>query len=232
MTPVTPTTSNAAPADGTAAGDARPAAPPWPSSARGDLLISVVAVARSAFGAAASSVLRLDRDQREFVFAAVAGEGEDFLVGRRFPADRGIAGWVAATGEATIVDQVAASVTFARDVAESTGYVPESIMAAQIAHADESLGVLEVLDATRSPASLGDLELLKLLAGQAAIALRDPEAGPEATDPGERVALEGLIRLLENWDAPTQQAAGRILQTLATFFRGRPAPHEASQIRI
>ena len=110
------------------------AMPVPPHSAPGELLTSVVTVARSVFGAAASSIMLLDEPAGELVFAAVAGQGEDSLVGRRFPADRGIAGWVAATGEAMIVDQVSANAVFARDVAESTGYVPESIMAAQIAH--------------------------------------------------------------------------------------------------
>lgn len=139
----------------------------------GDLLTSVVTAAKSAFSAAASSVLLLDEATRELVFAAVAGEGADILVGRRFPADRGIAGWVAATGEAMIVDQVTTSAVFARDVAESTGYVPECVMAAQIAHDGSCLGVLEVLDmGRRAPADFADLDLLMLLAGQAATVLR------------------------------------------------------------
>lgn len=138
-----------------------------------DLLFSVVTVAKSVFGAAASSVMLLDETSRELVFAAVAGEGATTLVGRRFPADRGIAGWVAATGEAVIVEQVTTSAVFARDLAESTGYVPRSIMAAQIAHDGTCLGVLEVLDMRqRTPAGFGELDLLMLLAGQAAIVLR------------------------------------------------------------
>ena len=126
----------------------------------------------------------LDEASSELVFAAVAGEGAEFLVGRRFPADRGIAGWVAATGEAVIVDQVSASAVFARDVAESTGYVPESIMAAQIAHAGSCLGVLEVLDTSRQPrGSFADLDLLSLLAGQAAIALVATGVGQASAAP-------------------------------------------------
>ncbi len=138
-----------------------------------ELLTSVVTVARSVFSAAASSVVLLDEATRELVFVAVAGEGAPAIVGRRFPADRGIAGWVAATGEAVIVDEVSTNAVFARDVAESTGYVPKSIMAAQIAHDGTCLGVLEVLDMSlRTPAGFGELDLLMLLAGQAAIVLR------------------------------------------------------------
>lgn len=58
-------------------------------SAERDLLQSVVETARAIFGAAASSVLLHDEDADELVFQAVAGEGEESLVGSRFPAGRG-----------------------------------------------------------------------------------------------------------------------------------------------
>lgn len=137
------------------------------------LLQSVVEVARAIFGAAASSVFLLDEPAGELVFEAVAGAGADFLVGTRFPADRGIAGWVAGSGQAMIVDNLADNPTFARDLAESTRYVPDALMAAPLVSAGQVLGVLEVLDPTeQSRSSLGDLELLALFANQAAIALR------------------------------------------------------------
>jgi GAF domain-containing protein len=138
-----------------------------------ELLQSVVGVARAIFGAAASSVFLLDRAANELVFQAVAGQGEQFLVGTRFPADRGIAGWVASSGDAMVVDDLADSAAFARDLAESTRYVPNALMAAPLLDRGEVLGVLEVLDpAPQSRSDLAELDLLLLFAGQAATALR------------------------------------------------------------
>lgn len=137
------------------------------------LLQSVVDVARAIFGAAASSVFLLDEEQRELVFQAVSGQGEEFLVGQRFPAGSGIAGWVAMSGEPMIVDDLAHSSSFDRALAATTRYVPDSLMAAPLLHGDRVLGVLEVLDpATQSRSDLGELELLALFARQAAVALR------------------------------------------------------------
>ena len=62
-----------------------------------ELLQSIVDLARATFGARASSILSLDEDANELVFAAVAGEGSDSLVGRRIPSSTGIAGWVLVT---------------------------------------------------------------------------------------------------------------------------------------
>lgn len=146
---------------------------PTPSDGTRALLQSGVDVARAIFAAAASSVFLLDEQAGELVFQAVSGEGQDFLVGTRFPAHRGIAGWVAASGQAMIADDLTAMPSFARDLAESTRYVPSALMAAPLLSEQRVLGVLEVLDPTpRSRADLSDLDLLALFAHQAAIALR------------------------------------------------------------
>ncbi|SFC17103.1 GAF domain-containing protein [Streptomyces aidingensis] len=148
-----------------------------PSGAEGGdaesaLLQSVVDTARAIFGARAGSVLLHDEAAGELVFQAVSGQGEDFLVGSRFPADRGLAGWVLVSGEPMIADDLRHQGMFARDVAESTGYVPDALMAAPLAHGDRVLGVLEVLDPVeQSRSSLSELDLLALFARQAAAAL-------------------------------------------------------------
>lgn len=138
-----------------------------------ELLRSVVDVARAFFGAAASSVFLLDEAHDELVFQAVSGAGEEHLVGRRFPARGGVAGWVVMSGESVIVDDLTHSAHFDRDFAESTEYVPDSLMAAPLTHGDRVLGVLEVLDPVpQSRSSLDELDLLELFARQAAVALR------------------------------------------------------------
>jgi GAF domain-containing protein len=136
------------------------------------LLSAIVEVARSIFGAKASSILLLDEETNELVFEAVVGEGEDELVGMRFPAGTGIAGWVLATGTPLVIEDVQQDPRFATDVAEDTGYVPSGLMAAPLLHEERALGVLEVLDRPeRSHFSLQEMELLGLFANQAAIAV-------------------------------------------------------------
>ena len=70
------------------------------------LLAAIVEVARSIFGATASSILLLDEETEELVFEAVVGEGEDTLLGTRFPAGTGIAGWVLATRTPLVIEDV------------------------------------------------------------------------------------------------------------------------------
>jgi GAF domain-containing protein len=136
------------------------------------LLQSIVEVARGAYGAAAASVFLLDDETGELVFEAVAGEGESWLPGTRFPAGTGIAGWTVMCGQPLLIDDVSQSPQFARDAAESTGYVPRSIMAAPLFAGGDCIGVLEVLDKGSRPRSdLGDLDSLGLLATETAAVL-------------------------------------------------------------
>ena len=136
------------------------------------LLQSIVEVTRTVFGAAAASVFLVDQDSGDLVFEAVCGEGEDHLVGSRFPGDTGIAGWVASSGQPLLVDDVSQNPQFAPNAAKSTGYVPHSIMAAPLISHGECLGVLEVLDrGARQRGDLGDVDLLGLLAGEMGIAV-------------------------------------------------------------
>ena len=136
------------------------------------LLSAIVEVARSIFGAKASSILLLDEDTHELVFEAAVGEGEDSIIGMRFPAGTGIAGWVLATRTPLVIEDVKKDPRFASDVAEDTGYVPSGLMAAPLLNDENALGVLEVLDRPeRSQFSLQEMELLGLFANQAAIAV-------------------------------------------------------------
>jgi GAF domain-containing protein len=136
------------------------------------LLQSVVEVARAIFHAEASSIFLLDEESDELVFEAIAGHGAETLLGQRFPSSTGIAGWVLVTRQPLVIEDVTEDPRFAKDVAETTGYVPKGLMAVPLLHEERALGVLEVLDRPqRTQFSLVEMDLLGLFANQAAIAL-------------------------------------------------------------
>jgi GAF domain-containing protein len=138
---------------------------------RRSLLAAIVEAARAILGARASSIVLLDEPAGELVFEAVAGEGES-LVGTRIPAARGIAGWVAQSGEPLAVEDVSADPRFSRDVAEQTGYMPKGLIAVPLIAQDRVIGVLSVLDRPGQAAfSVAESDLLSLFATQAAAAL-------------------------------------------------------------
>jgi GAF domain-containing protein len=201
------------------------------------LLHSVVLVAQAIFESEASSIFLLDSLTSELVFEAVAGNGEDFLVGSRFPASKGIAGWVLDSGQPLIIENVAEDPRFARDVAESTRYVPRTLMATPVMCDEEAIGVLEVLDAAPGArSSLVQLELLGLFGQQAAVALRIVQrsraarallvrgnsggpAGPEApVDDGELGELMAVARMLGTLEGERRQAGLQLLGSMRTLL--------------
>lgn len=185
-----------------------------------ELLTSVVNVARSLFGAAAASVFLFDEESSELVFEAVSGAGEDHLVGQRFPAARGIAGWVLNAQEPLLVSDVSQSPVFARDLAETTGYVPRSLMAAPLLHHEDTVGVMEVLDPVpRIESPLDAADLLTMFAGQAAIALeviRRNRAAHRmlASDDGDQHELSQMARLLADLGKDRRAAGTDLLDSL------------------
>lgn len=156
-----------------------------------DLLRSIAATAQRQFGAAACSLALLSPDETELIFTTVVGAGAEVVTGLRIPSGHGIAGWVVMSGQPLAVSDLrsdprwggAALAAAATDEAAGAGddgegessalsYQPESILAAPVATSQRLLGVLEVLDRDEHrPDAASDMELLGVVADQAALAL-------------------------------------------------------------
>jgi GAF domain-containing protein len=167
-----------------------------------ELLQSIVEVARAIFRAKASSIFLLDEESDELVFEAVAGEGSDSLIGRRFPSSTGLAGFVLVSRQPLVIEDVLEDPRFSRETAESTGFVPKGLMAVPLLHEERALGVLEVLDRPSDARfTLQEMELLGLFANQAAIALdllqRARRAQDTLVDAGDLAILARLAQKLE-----------------------------------
>jgi GAF domain-containing protein len=183
------------------------------------LLQATVEVARAIFKAKAASVFLLDEATEELVFEAVAGEGSDTLVGVRFPADTGVAGWVLVTRQPLVVDDLTKDTRFSREAAESTGFVPKGLMAVPLLAEEKALGVLEVLDRPQqSRFTLAEMDLLGLFANQAAIALdllqRARRARAALEGGGELGALARIAARLEEGDERRRAAGLDLLAAL------------------
>lgn len=187
------------------------------------LLRSIVMVARAIFGARASSIFLHDTETDELVFAAVAGEEEQGLVGKRMPSSAGIAGWVLSSRTPLVLEDVQSDPRFARDVAEGTGYVPRGLMAVPLLHDEQVLGVLQVLDRPeRAAFSLKEMNLLGLFANQAAIALSLLVAARRAraalAGAGDTAAVAALANAVDRLDGERRDAGVALVDSLARIL--------------
>jgi GAF domain-containing protein len=186
------------------------------------LLYSLTGLGRRVFGAAACSLAVLEPDEEHLLFRAADGAGAEEVVGLRLPVSRGIAGWVVSSGQPIAVHDVRADPRFAVDVAESTGYVPQSILAAPMTASGEAIGVVEVLD-RRPVDGRDDMELLTLFATQAALAVDLVDRTSAARPPGPEPAA--VLAEAARLGADEQRVvAGLVTEFLAYLGRrGGPA---------
>jgi len=136
------------------------------------LLTSIVEAAAMIFGAGAASILLVNEAEQVLEFKVAHGRVGKQLVGTKYPLDKGIAGYVVMTGQPIATSQVSQDARFDRAFAESTGYVPESILATPLLSGDRIIGVMEVLDKINASSfGIQDMELLGMFARQAALAI-------------------------------------------------------------
>jgi GAF domain-containing protein len=170
------------------------------------LLTTIVAALRQQLSAAACSVALLTDDE-QLEFQAADGVGADLVVGMRLPVGRGLAGYVVASGQALAVSDVRRDQRFDAKTAESTGYVPTSILAVPVEGDDGPVGVLEVLD--RQPGA-HDMEAAGRAAQQVALVTQLARSGAEVDTVIADARLEELVGLVQQF-----REAGEADRTLA-----------------
>lgn len=137
-----------------------------------DLLQSITDTARTLFGAAACSLALIDEDEEHLTFHVASGRGAEEVIGLRVEVGKGIAGWVATSGQPIAISDVAKDKRFESSVAADTGYVPNAIVAMPLETERDIVGVIEVLDASSTERDTSrDMELLAAFARQAALAI-------------------------------------------------------------
>lgn len=164
--------------------------------------------ARADFGAAACSLAVLDEEAGELTYRVASGAGASAIVGVRLPVTRGIAGWVAASGQPIAVSDLHADPRFAADVAASTAFIPTTLLVVPVLGEDGVLAVLSVLDRdTSRPTASHDLEL------GASYAARAGELLDEST-PAIPEELRGLADLLHSADPHDREVLRQALRRL------------------
>jgi len=120
------------------------------------------------------SLLLMDQDKNELYFQIATGVGAEALRDVRIPLGKGIAGWVAKSGEPVVVPDTSQDSRFFSKVDEKTKMETRSIVAVPVRFRDQCLGVIELINCVGPEGfSSRDLALLEALADYAAIAIEN-----------------------------------------------------------
>jgi len=137
-----------------------------------DLLGAVLGV----LGASDGSLLLLDEETEELVFAIVHGEARESLKGYRLPPGRGIAGWVADHREPVIVHDVRKDPRFYPQVDETFGFHTQTLACVPLLDGERVLGVIEAVNKqAEREFSAEDHHLLLIVSQLAAAAIQRAE---------------------------------------------------------
>ena len=156
------------------------------------------------FDAEAASLVLHDPETDRLVIRVAAGSAGEGAIGLSFPSGEGIAGYVFTTGLPLAVSDTASDARFDRTTAESTGYVPRSILAVPLLDDAGTIGVLEVLDKRGDEGfGLRDLDTASVFARQATVAIRAARVERDTTELMRLV----LGRLADTGDGGDDMAA-------------------------
>ncbi len=124
------------------------------------------------FGPFNWSLLLVDANQSELVFAVIVGRPADTLRGTRIPIDEGVAGWVATHGSPAIVEDAQSDSRFSDRLDQITGFTTKSIIAVPLRSREKVFGVIELINRLDGrPFSAYDMRVLSTIADFAAIAV-------------------------------------------------------------
>jgi len=148
-----------------------------------DLLEQILYQAMVVLRAEDGSLLLLDEETDELVFAVVHGDIQGQLRGYRISGDIGIAGWVATESEPLIVNNPRQDWRFSPQIDEAFGFVTRSILCVPMVTRGKLVGVIELLNKYNGDEFIStDITLLSILAHVAATALEDMRSRLETED--------------------------------------------------
>ena len=144
----------------------------------------------------AGSIMLFDKDRSSLHFRSSSGEKAAAV--RSLSVTDGIAWWVAAQGASARVDNVLEDARFTGAIDEITGYVTRAVLCVPVIMDDEIIGIIEVLNKVNEVGfSEQDEQLLSVLAGQAAVAVKNAKLATEQRNFFDHV-IEILVTTVES----------------------------------
>ena len=157
------------------------------------MLEMIMEESKEVMSAEASSLMMLDEERQELVFQVATGEKGEALREIRIPLGRGIAGWVAQTGEPLLVPDAYENPHFNPESDRRSGFRTRSVLCVPLMMQDRTLGVVQVLNNKyKESFDEEDLETFTSFAHHAAIAIKNARLYEEIKQRAEELhqALE------------------------------------------
>jgi signal transduction histidine kinase len=162
------------------------------------LLGLIIEVATEVTCTEAASIILLDETSGELQFEAATNADPAQLRTLPVPLDGSVAGWIVRHNQSLVVDDTSNDSRYFDQVSRTTQFDVRSILGAPLQVKDRTIGALEVLNkCDDAPFTKQDIEMLEVLATQAAIAIENAR----------------LYNDLQNQMRALQEAQARLVQS-------------------
>lgn len=138
-----------------------------------NILDKIITLSSKLLNTEASSLLLIDEPKNRLMFKKATGSKAEELNQFTLKLGEGIAGWVAQTGEALIVNDVTKDIRFRKAISETIDFPTKSILCVPIFIRDRIIGVIEVINKKTGDFDNQDLQLLSALSSQASISIEN-----------------------------------------------------------
>lgn len=121
----------------------------------------------------AASLLLFDETKEELYFDVALGEKAHKIKTIRLKLGQGIAGWVAEKKQAVIINDVQRDPRFFRGGDEKSGFITKTMLCLPVMVKDRLIGVIQAINKREALFDEYDLELLRALSSQVAVAIEN-----------------------------------------------------------
>ncbi|MFZ6030703.1 MAG: ATP-binding protein [Chloroflexota bacterium] len=139
------------------------------------LLRYIIQVAADILGCEATSILLYDEKRSELIFTAASGTDPDKLAEIPVPIENSIAGTVFSTNKPLVINDVEKDPRHYSQVGEQIQFRPRSLLAVPMRIQEHVTGVLEALNKQEGSFNDADINILSVIASQAAVAIHNAQ---------------------------------------------------------
>ncbi len=158
---------------------------------RDEVLRQVIQELNRSFHVEAGSILLVDPERSDLFFVTTLEGGMERFLDVRIPIGVGIVGYVAQTGEPTVVNDPANDPRFYSKVSSDVGFTNRNIICVPLISRDRVIGVIELLNKQGGDFDQDDLDRLQGIAATVAVAIEN--AGLYQQTEEERGRLTAIL---------------------------------------
>ena len=177
-------------------------------------------------GVEAASLVLLDPEENDLMFASASGEAAEFVYGQRLEIGQGIIGWAVSNGESVLVPDTLQDGRHFSDFDQKSGFFARSILCIPLITKGQTIGAIEAINKKEGPFDQDDLKLLTRLVQPAATAIENAQLFAKA-----QLEISERTKIQKALDAERELLARRVDERTADLSAANAELARAARLK-